>query len=395
MPSLCLNVLFDAYPNVESAQAALFSYLDRAPNDAIHVTAGARAEQGFTFAKSVKARYPAMNVIFRKTPNDEQHKRMTPGAWFHSFAPWSDDGNLILAMMNESGVNDLREQNYWLMSAIDLAGYVGIRVVAPDVQTHNRFDPAAFEGTLRMLAKYDGWFTTHYYFDLYNGVPVDPILETVQAYCKTKGIAVKHWGITELGYAEALDPYHGYQGRIDGAVYGGQLADIARTYPDVKFFIYGWGRQTPWGAFDISGDQALQDKIVAFNQETPPVNQPYIPPPLNAVRGTLAKLPGSYVNVREQPYVDANDKGDLRKGEALLYGFSEQAPGWAYIMRRDVPLAGWVSLQNGAVEFTQETTPPPTPDTVTLPRADYDAAISALEDALALLRGGLQPEIPF
>lgn len=372
MGNLGVNFLADAFVNVEAMAASLWAYLDRAPNDALHISSGARVEQAFTFAKMTRARYPNMQVIFRKLPNDNQHTKMTPAAWFDSFAPWSDGGNLILAMMNESGVNDIPAQNAWLTAGIELCGKAGIRCVAPDVQTHNRFTPAAFDSTLRMLAKYRGWFTAHYYFDpptinsrgsvIDPGSPIDPVLDTVEAYCAAKGISGIQFGVTELGFAYHLDPYRGYQGRISGKAYGGQLVQVARAKPKTHFFVYGWGGQAPWELFDISGDKDVQDAIVAYHQEPTPVPTP-IPPIL------LPDIGGVSMTVTEGLNLRASIPGGtiirtMRAGETVTgYPSSAQSAGsYEWIIVQDA--AGKVGY--AASKYLTAVSVPPAPDAWTV-----------------------------
>lgn len=80
--------------------------------------------------------------------------------------------------------------------------------------------------------------------------------------------------------------------------------------------------------------------------------QPYIPAPtVGGVTATLARIPGSWVNVRAQP--DGADVGDLRVGDSgTLYPDASQGD-WVFFANARV--RGWVSRQGGAVQFSVTT----------------------------------------
>ncbi len=91
-------------------------------------------------------------------------------------------------------------------------------------------------------------------------------------------------------------------------------------------------------------------------------NRYYLPDlPTETAVGTFAltKLPSNYVNVRAYPLVDGQDVGDLiRNDEVTLY--TPEVNGWVYVENDAVQ--GWVSRQNGNVEFTETTTTEPPTD---------------------------------
>lgn len=88
--------------------------------------------------------------------------------------------------------------------------------------------------------------------------------------------------------------------------------------------------------------------------------QPYVPAPTTGgVPATLARIPGSWINVRAQP--DGADVGDLRVGDSgTLYPDAAQG-NWVFFASARV--RGWVSRQGGAVQFSVTT---PTAWTVAL-----------------------------
>lgn len=107
-------------------------------------------------------------------------------------------------------------------------------------------------------------------------------------------------------------------------------------------------------------------------------------PSSGGIPATLTTIPGDFINVRNQP--NGTDIGDLLKGDVVTY-FPNYRPetGWVYIVPtntvprpagRQQAASGWVSKQNGAVEFTENTTPPDD---------DLEQAKSLLHDALGQL----------
>ncbi len=86
--------------------------------------------------------------------------------------------------------------------------------------------------------------------------------------------------------------------------------------------------------------------------------------PVETAVGTFAltKLPSNYVNVRSYPLVDGHDVGDLIKNDVVTL-YAPEVNGWVYVQNDAVQ--GWVSRQNGSVDFTETTVtdpPPPPPD---------------------------------
>lgn len=348
MSNLFLNVLFDVYPNVEAAGASLYPYLDRVPNATIHITTGARKEQGRQFALHLKQRYPAMDVILRILPDENpgNHQRYTPSAFVAAFAPWAE-GGLVLSLNNEAGVGDLPAQNLWYSAVIEQFGKQGIRCATPSTQTHNPFPPEAFDSTYRMLSKYNGLFTLHYYWDSEHGILISPLLEPVTAYCKARGIALKT-GITELGYAQDLAPQAGYHGRLDSAAYAEQLVNVGKRWSEVKFFVYGWGAQSPWQDFDISRDMTIQNALVNHNQERVPVTPPEILPPPNEGIGVPSTVIEVGIRLRPSPDLSAAPLRPLLKNEQVVVydGGKVSIGGYPFHFLRDMDgkALGWASI---------------------------------------------------
>lgn len=376
MSNLFLNVLFDAYPNVEAAERSLYPYLDRVANDAIQVTTGARAEQGFTFAKRLKSRYSKMDVIFRKLPDDNQHEHMSAAAWFDSYAPWSDGGKLILSNTNEPGTGNLAAQDTWMAATLGLAGANGIRVVTWNLQTHNHFNPAQIIHTLKLCEIYHHWLGLHYYFDAENGFPLDPVHETIDAYCLANQITPPQYAITELGYAERLASKAGYHGRYKGN-YGLALVAPARRYRKLKFFVYGWGKQDPWGDFDISEDQGVQDEIVKFNQESVPVT-PVIQIPPNEGIGVPSTVIETGIRLRPTPDLSATAiRSLLRNEQVVVYpGGAVSLSGYPFhfLRDRDGKALGWASIADkGGAVWIQANEAPVDPSRVVIENIPYSS----------------------
>lgn len=374
MANLCLNVLYDNYPNIEAAQSSLYPYLRRTPNDSIIVTTGTRKEQGHQFALYLKNDFPDMEVILRLMPDDHIHERMTPRQWFDSFAPFSDGGRLTLYCNNEPGAGDLERQDAWYAGTeqnpgvLRLAGQAGIKVAVFNIQTHNPFDPARMKATLQLCAQYQHPYCMHYYYG--KDFPVDPLHKVVVSYCRSVGIGrfpiyITEVGFCNVGYDSEGNPYlipdQGYHGRLDSETYGLELTNLAFHYFELKWFIYGWGDPPPWGEFDISRDTVVQNATVIHNEKGNPLPVIVFPPTSGGVRGTITKIPSEYVNVRAQPDASGADLGNLVKGEHGTFFPDAIHNGWMYFEPDSNP-KGWVSLQNGAVAFTADAIPVPPTD---------------------------------
>src|SRR5690606_11104402 len=138
--------------------------------------------------------------------DDHQHLRIpNADAWFEAYAPLAAGGLLTLYDNNEPGTLDLPRQNEWMARGLERMEQAGIRVVGGgNMQTHNRFDPALIHDTLRVIKRYGHRFGIHYYYS--PTYPIDPVGETVLAYCRRVGIGDIPLYVTELGYAHNLDP---------------------------------------------------------------------------------------------------------------------------------------------------------------------------------------------
>lgn len=404
MANALVNFLADSFVNIEDMQRLLYPYLRRAQNDAIVISAGARVEQAFQLAQYMLNDFPGMEIIFRKMPDDNAQEHFTPQQWVDSHLPWSAGGKLTLYCNNEPGTGGLEVQNQWMTDILNLVGSQA-KVCIWNLQTHNMFSPALIDSTLRACARYQHRLGLHYYWG--EGIPVDPIHLTVADYCQQQGIGAFPFYITEVGYCGTyvdgagrvqLDPYKGYQGRLSSRDYADALVNLAMRYSRLKWFIYGWGGQSPWQEFDISHDTVLQDELVEYNQKASPIPMPIPPIPTEGgVQSILTAVPSVYVNVRNQPGFKSDgstpvgvDLGDLLPGDVVtVYPQNHVYPGWVYqspfapIARpagRQDAAAGWVWLSNGGVVFTPTGTPVP-PDPVPPPSKFY-----LTEDQLQELR---------
>lgn len=360
--NLGINFLFDNYPNPEAAWASVGPFLALANLPAIQVTSGARIEQAFTFAKQLKDRYPAMDVVLRRLPDENPalHKRFPAGAAFAiSNAPWSAGGRLLLSLQNEAGVNDLPDQATWF-HAVSQALPANGRTVFPSIQTHNRFDPSLLEQTYRDLADAHGYLALHYYWSKDHGIEVDPIHTSVLAYCRSKGIPIKFL-ITEAAYAENLASKAGANGRLDPRAYADQIEELARKYPDVIFLIYCWGAQAPWQDFDISTNHLVKERIIMINNQAAPVPVPNVPTVPSAPVSKLVLATGLALRIDTNPSAQLVRR--LVPGERVSLYTSTQTPvtngyAWVWLATTD-GLKGWAALRGAWGEsFRAEATAP-------------------------------------
>ncbi len=81
----------------------------------------------------------------------------------------------------------------------------------------------------------------------------------------------------------------------------------------------------------------------------PPVDLPPLPTIKPAGTFTLTKMPSTWVNVRAYPDLVGADVGDFHKGDSLTL-YTPEVNGWVFAESGTV--RGWVSRQNGNVDFT-------------------------------------------
>ena len=115
---------------------------------------------------------------------------------------------------------------------------------------------------------------------------------------------------------------------------------------------------------------------------------PDVPKPEGiGIKATLTKTPGAFVNVRSQPAATGVDVGDLRVGDVVQYYPDQSSNGWVYVIHERLLVEGWVSLQNGAVQFTPDSTPI---GNIELTPAQY-VALKEHNDAIAQILKAVAP----
>lgn len=168
----------------------------------------------------------------------------------------------------------------------------------------------------------------------------------------------------------------------------------------------------PWKTgFDYVNSPELKAAWAQTNvrypvKEQPPVTQPTYPPPTEGGKeAALAKVPNSqYVFIRQQPNPASSGSnpsaivGELLIGDVVQYYPDAPVGAWVYVdpqqqvtrpPDRKSAAKGWVSLQNGAVEFVPPLLPPePEPEGVTLTPAQV-AQLRALSKDVDAANAGI------
>lgn len=131
----------------------------------------------------------------------------------------------------------------------------------------------------------------------------------------------------------------------------------------------GYGR---WTSYNVEGEQKIYQPLTRWNKEHPMTQNVNVPAPTSGgVDGKLSKLPGNFVNLRDQPYASAHDVGDLHLNDVVVYYPDAPSDGWIYVQPFN-GTPGWVSLQAGAVAFTPTaSTPAPAPQGMSLTAQQY------------------------
>ena len=125
--------------------------------------------------------------------------------------------------------------------------------------------------------------------------------------------------------------------------------DVVTLYtPDVNGWVY-----VDNGS--VQGWVSRQNGTVVFTATDgsptpiPPVDLPPLPTIKPAGTFTLTKMPSTWVNVRAYPDLVGADVGDLHKGDSVTL-YTPEVNGWVFAEMGSI--RGWVSRQNGAVDFT-------------------------------------------
>lgn len=196
--------------------------------------------------------------------------------------------------------------------------------------------------------------------------------------------------ITE--FAASKTPNDGWSTWMSEDEFAALCDDAGRFYAanGVQAHIYTAFKWDRGRGFEYVDHPQLQNQFANTNERYPVNQQPvFIPTPTQGgVLSELTKLPGKYVNVRSQP--GGVDVGDLYKGNTINLFVSNDpgATGWVYVVPVNAPsaLAGWVSLQGGAVEFTPVA--PPQPSGVWMPEATLEALHDYFKRAEADMAAG-------
>jgi uncharacterized protein YgiM (DUF1202 family) len=107
----------------------------------------------------------------------------------------------------------------------------------------------------------------------------------------------------------------------------------------------------------VHGWVSLQNGKVAFTPapDAPPIphdDLPALPTQTPVGKFTVSKMPTTFVNVRAYPIPSGTDIGDLHKGNVVTL-HAPEVNGWVFV--ENANLHGWVSRQNGTVDFTAVT----------------------------------------
>ena len=323
---------------------------------------------------------------------------------FAKYRPLWQPG-IALFFDNEPGVNNLEARAAFYVALMDLAsaehipiGYGAFSTGTPDIPDYGKMLPA-FQRAAYWRTRNDTqervvhWWTAHGYFDprdegarFYH---LDRPRREAAAVCKSAGVLEPLLNMSEIGcdYDISGKGYH-TNDELPGAKYAAKLKEYALTFPANVYCAgrFGDAAESMNVLDDSDFNQGLLNyPLVEYGDK--PVTQPTIhPPSTGGVLSTLSKIPGSYINVRIQPYASADDKGDLHLGDVGTFFPDALVNGWGFFLRSD-DLFGWVSLQGGAVVFTPV---PPAPSGIVLTPEQYGVITSALVGAQDALAGAQQ-----
>lgn len=153
--------------------------------------------------------------------------------------------------------------------------------------------------------------------------------------------------------------------------------------------VYGWTANERWKSFRYDNAPGAVRVFMDFKVNEPDAT--IVRPEGPRRQATITQMPGTFVNVRQQPNATAAKRGQVDKGAVveIVDAPGGIVDGWQYIITKDDVLEGWISLQGGRVVITPDA---PIDDTITLKRETLrtlaDAATKAAE-AVAKLANSL------
>lgn len=174
--------------------------------------------------------------------------------------------------------------------------------------------------------------------------------------------------VTEYAYIHSIfDANVGYRADMDAGQYtrwhdqhAAKMASYG--YPLFHFSLTHWnddeaGKRVGFGTEDRPEIDAHFAPLNARYPILESVPVP-LPPPTTYPPGEykLARIPGSYVNVRALPNAASADLGDLRVGDKVI--LTGMASGEWVLLTAPDGKRGWTSLQGGLVVFEPVTAPP-------------------------------------
>lgn len=385
---------------------------------AAHVvySGGASVSEAQARALHVHALLPNCRVLLRLYGDNDQSGAAVTGdpvaaaqALYAAYKPLWKPG-FTLFTDNEPGVNALdRRVDFWV-ALMDAAGADGIPIGyaafsegTPDIPDYARLLPAFRRAAFWKAKGVNHVWTPHGYFDPNDRSAVfdagfywhvDRPRREARAACLAAKppVPVPDLVMTELGIAVGYDAHRGYKspGGLGGREYAERLVGFHLSFPSCIFSAGAFGG---WENFNVLDDPDCLTVLLAQpwveTQEDKPVTVPT--PTEGGETRRLTKIPGSFVNVRNNP--DGMDIGDLLVGDVVTYyPPPAAAPGWSYVVPitsverpagRQKAIAGWVSLQSGNVEFSALPVPTPTP-TPTPPgqTPDVEGALNELNFAI-------------
>lgn len=310
-------------------------------------------------AQSIRGLSPQSIVIHRTYNQNDNHWEdiLTPCQWLDAHASFAKNG-VLLAVFNEPSPGNIPKFLNWLVELMTLASRANIVLVVANFSVGNPDEKLIKSGTYDALLK--ALSISHHYLGLHEYFRVNPIEEPYligryklwQARADVLGIQRPKIIITEHGRDLGGGKNDGWRGQNwSEDFYFLLLSQAQQVYGNIPvcIFCYGHGAGNSWSSFDIEHAETLKKLITQYGADHPMTQTTKVPIPTdNPVSATVSIIPGSYINIRDNP--NGNDIGDLRVGDEVTYFPQSPSDGSVYVHSKIVN--GWVNMQGGAVVFT-------------------------------------------
>lgn len=260
-----------------------------------------------------------------------------------------EDKTALISFVNEPGRQNLTVLRDFLLEGIDEANNLGRKLVLGNWSYGNP-EPEDWDVLAPVLREMsDG----KHILGVHEGYDIEhPNLDKTYPYLIGRFLEIKkkyNLSVIVTEFAANKTAWDGWQTWLGWQTWASKVEDAVKNVysPNgvyiTPFTLYPW--QT---GFDYINQIELQEEFNRINERNP--MDKFIPEPTaGGKKAKVSKMPGKFINLRSQP--EGTDIGDILKDQTVtVFLLDNPVNGWVFVKTDQGP-SGWVSLQNGAVDF--------------------------------------------